>query len=392
MRTLAILGLLLSIPAFADEPFTVAGSAADRTDALIRLPLAATSPLIGKSVAVADSTGKTYLAQVSAKGGLLTPGAELVVLFPVLKAEVKFEVKARVVADPVGPAFTYAEKEGALPQFDFGGKPVLKFFNTPLDESSPAARSKTFKVYHHLFDETGVQLTNGPEGKFPHHRGLFFGYNKITYAVDGKDKQADVWHCNKGESQSHDKTLLAEVGPLFARHRVEVGWHGQDKAVFATEVRELTVWNLPKGRRIDFASRVSTELPKVKLDGDPQHAGFHFRAAQDVEARHAKETYFLRATGRGEPGTEVNWPANKTAVNYPWNAMSFVVGDKRYTAVYVAHPDNPKEERYSERTYGRFGCYSESVVTPEKPLEVRYRLWMQAGEMTAEACEALRKE
>ena len=33
--------------------------------------------------------------------------------------------------------------------------------------------------------------------------------------------------------------------------------------------------------------------------------------------------------------------------------MSFVLDGKRYSVVYLDHPDNPKEARQSERTYGR---------------------------------------
>jgi hypothetical protein len=64
--------------------------------------------------------------------------------------------------------------------------------------------------------------------------------------------------------------------------------------------------------------------------------------------------------------------------------MSFVLGDKRYTAVYLDHPRNPKEARYSERDYGRFGSYFEYEVTDERPLAVNYRIWLQDGELTGE--------
>ena len=52
---------------------------------------------------------------------------------------------------------------------------------------------------------------------------------------------------------------------------------------------------------------------KVRLDGDPQHAGFHFRANAEVE-KTKNETYFLRPDGKGEKGKEVNWdPKTRTA-------------------------------------------------------------------------------
>jgi len=76
-------------------------------------------------------------------------------------------------------------------------------------------------------------------------------------------------------------------------------------------------------------------------------------------------------------------------VTLPWDACSFVVGGKRYTALRINHPDNPKETRGSERDYGRFGDYFEYELTPEKPLRVKYRVWVQEGEMTVEQCNAL---
>jgi hypothetical protein len=69
--------------------------------------------------------------------------------------------------------------------------------------------------------------------------------------------------------------------------------------------------------------------------------------------------------------------------------MSFVVVGRRYTAVYLDHPDNPKEARYSERSYGRFGSYFEYDLDEQRPLEINYRLWLQEGEMTIEEASAL---
>ena len=40
--------------------------------------------------------------------------------------------------------------------------------------------------------------------------------------------------------------------------------------------------------------------------------------------------------------------------------------------------------RFSERTYGRFGSYFVHTVEEGKPLVVRYRLWLQEGELKAE--------
>jgi hypothetical protein len=111
-----------------------------------------------------------------------------------------------------------------------------------------------------------------------------------------------------------------------------------------------------------------------------------------VADKTAKQTYYLRPDGKGKPGETRNWdPKTKQGpVDLPWYAMSFVHGKERYTCCYLNHPLNPKETRFSERDYGRFGGYFEYTVTDKAPLVVHYRIWLQEGEMTAAQATALR--
>ena len=69
--------------------------------------------------------------------------------------------------------------------------------------------------------------------------------------------------------------------------------------------------------------------------------------------------------------------------------MSFVLGGQRYTMAYLDLPTNPKEARYSSAHYGRFGSYFVTEVTKAKPLTVRYRLWLQVGQMKVKEVAAL---
>jgi hypothetical protein len=256
---------------------------------------------------------------------------------------------------------------------------------TTFDESSKEKRDLTYKVFHHLYDPSGERLvTNGAGAKlYPHHRGLYYGFNKITY---GEGKKADTWHCTKGSHQAHVKFISAEAGPVLGRHRVGIAWHGDDGEVFAKEEREFTVYHVPGGQLVDFASRLYSNAGKVHLDGDPQHAGFQFRANPEVAEKTAKQTYYLRPDGAGKPGETRNWDAKKPDehANLPWNAMSFVLGDQRYTIAYLDRPSNPKPARYSERDYGRFGSYFAYDLDEKNPLAVAYRVWLQNGEMKKE--------
>jgi hypothetical protein len=322
---------------------------------------------------------------------------ELVVLLPKLKAGQKLALEIRAAADPLGletpPHFVWQEKaEGVLElvQQDRTRRTIVQFprfhFDPNATPKADVLKNPTIKPYHHVFAADGARLTNGPEGKYPHHRGIFFGFNQISY----QGKKADVWHCRGGESQraGEDSTV---GGDLLGLHRLNVAWHGQDGGKFADEVRELAFFPMTGGLLVDFRSRLTTDIAEgVKLDGDPQHAGFHFRANAAVEAA-AKQTYFLRPDGKGKEGEERNWDpkTKKGPVNLPWDAMCFELDGKRRTVVYLDHPDNPKEARQSERTYGRIGTYFEYTLKPDKPLFVRYRLWIQDGELTVEQCEAL---
>src|SRR5688572_17636121 len=94
-------------------------------------------------------------------------------------------------ATPAVGEYTWHEMPGKYLELKHGDRPVLQYMCAAFDDTSPATREATFKVYHHLFDPTGTRVvTNGPSGLYPHHRGLFFGFNRISYG----DKKCDIWH------------------------------------------------------------------------------------------------------------------------------------------------------------------------------------------------------
>jgi hypothetical protein len=293
-------------------------------------------------------------------------------------------------------SFAFADTRHHSTALTYDGRLVLDYMNEAHDPSSDVAHFRTFKPFHHVYDPaTGkVELTSGmltqaKENLYPHHRGLFFGFNKITY---GDKQAADIWHGTKGVFSQHDKTLSRETGPVFGKEVSAISWHGSDGKAFATEERSVTAYDAPGGTLIDWSTTLRTELPKVRLDGDPQHSGFHFRAAPEVAKNGKENTYYLRPDGKGKLGDTRNWDAkgkDRKTVNLPWNAMSFVVAGKRYTVLRLNHPSNPGETRGSERDYGRFGDYFEYDLTPDKPLKLTYRVWVQEGEMTVEQCEAM---
>jgi hypothetical protein len=372
--------LLLPTAALAQK-VTVTGGKHDATNLVVMIPGKA-----GGNIVVAN--GRGALVQPAA-------GHSLYVL-PMLKAGHPAEGDLAVVTQQRPAVFSFKETQGEYVDLLLGDRPVLRFVNKPRTEAN---HYLTFKPFHQVFDPTdGKTLLssgahpNTKEFLFPHHRGLFFGFNRISYEQDGKKVDADIWHGTKNVFSTADKTTNSDAGEVFAKQTSNISWHGPDGKTFADETRTVVVYNVPGGTMLDWSTELTTKLDKVRLDGDPQHAGFHFRATQEVSKTTAKQTYYLRPDGKGKEGETRNWePKTKDpkTVNLPWNAMSFVTDGKRYTALRITHPDNPKETRGSERDYGRFGDYFEFDLTPKTPLKLKYRVWVQEGEMTVEQCAAM---
>jgi hypothetical protein len=398
----SLAGLVLLGSSLAAAPLvtiTITGGKDNLKNAIVVAPLPVKPPADSDVIRLTAADGSSYSAQAAPSRLLAadSSGFELQIKVPELKPGQTLVLKGDLGASmQAKPVFAWRETDG-LEELTFGPRLVLRYFHKPFDPKATPPKMETgnptSKPYHHLFAADGKTIvTNDASGMYPHHRGIYYGFNNITYG----DKKADVWHCRKNEHTAHEKVLAAVGGWLFGRQTLQIGWIGQDGQPFASEKRELTVYNLNMWAEgsalIEFDSVLTTPLDKVHLDGDPQHAGFHFRANSKME-KNTKETYFIRPDGKGEPGKETSWDpkTKKGPVNLPWDAMSFMLDGKRYTVVYLDHPDNPKEGRASERCYGRIGSYFEFDLAKDKPLKVRYRLWFQEGEPTVEQCAALSK-
>jgi hypothetical protein len=391
----AVMGLAISLcfvrSADAGAPtyeITIAADKHDRKDVPVRVSL----PIKAAAISLTAPNGKTIPAQSTGPGVLASKetGSEIHFVLPSLKAGESLRLKATLASEAQagGEAYMWHDRAGDFTELRFGTRPVLRYHYRAYDDSTKENRDQTYKVFHHLFSPKGDVLTtnglpNDPAIHSPHHRGIMYAFNRIRY---GDGKMADTWHCIDGAHQSHDRFLASEAGSVLGRHRVLIRWHGKDQA-FAEEERELTAYNVAGGQLVEFASRLRTTGGPVRIDGDPQHAGFQFRADNEVFAKTSEQTIFVRPDGAGKPGETRNWdPATrKGPVNLLWNAMSFVLKSKRYTVAYLDHPRNPKEARHSEREYGRFGSYFEYAMTADRPLSVNYRLWLEEGLMTPES-------
>ena len=371
----ALLSLLLLAP--VATPISVTGGARDAADVVVTLP------------APAGMLPLTILKAPGVTAPAVVVGGQLTFVLPTLKAGETVTLTPTPIDTVRLKSFSFDDESAGRTEVRYGGKPVTRFVGTKHDPVTPESHFLTFKPFHHVFDPatgkdiitSGAYLTSDKTKLYPHHRGIFFGW-KAKY----NGKIADTWHGTKGVYCEVEKELAREANPVFARQKVLIRWVGPDGLQFAEEERQLTAYAVNEGTLLDFEAKVTTKLPKVTLDGDPQHAGAHFRAAQDVTANKS-QTVYTRPDGQGKPGQTRNYPAQKSHVNLPWDAMTFTTSGKEYTAVIVDRPENPKEARWSERDYGRFGSYFVADVTPNKPVVVKYRFYIKNGAVSVDECE-----
>ena len=315
-----------------------------------------------------------------------------------MKRSISFFLPVLTIAFAAADEFSWQDTGGQHLDLKLGDRLVVRYQYEPIDESTPERRHDTYKPFHHVFDWEGKEtITKGPGGKFPHHRGIYYGFSRCSYTdQSGKTfSKIDTWHCRKAH-QVHREIMQTRADADSASMTSLIAWISDEGVEFATEERTLGFSYNDRGDLVvEFISALSSVFPKMKVDGDPQHAGFQYRASNEVAESTAKQTYYIRpATGKAEPGKTINWSDktdDESTRNLPWKAMSFVAGGDRYTVLYIDSEENPKPARYSERDYGRFGSYFVKEITPENPLMVRYKLVIRKGEMGLEEIESLVK-
>jgi hypothetical protein len=259
------------------------------------------------------------------------------------------------------PSFRMEEDANALSLLH-GDRPVWRH-EIAFD---PDRIEETYKTFHHVLDGETV-LTKGLGGLYPHHRGLFVGWSRTRAG----GREHNFWGSAKGGefSQRHAGFEARErtTGPFMARSVSLVEWM-TDGAPIVFERRAVTTWSQGPGRwSLDFDITLRGADGEVRLDGDPAHGGFQFRAAQEVAER--KDcTYILPSSAKG--GANDNW------TDCPWAAARITVEGHAYWIVHMDAPSNPRPAIYNTRSYGRFGAFFRATIPAEEELRLRFRVLM----------------
>jgi len=256
--------------------------------------------------------------------------------------------------------FVLIDKAGEHLDCFFGNRPVYRY----VYRFDPDNFHDTYKPFHHVCDFEGEYfITKGPGGMDSHHRGMYIGWNETK--VGGKSY--DFWSMGDKSTQRHKAFVpqATSAGPVLARRAALVDWVTPDGEPVVRDRRETVVYRQPEGRRLfDMLFLVEPLKGPTRLDGHLHHAGFHFRADNEVAFKRASSRYVL------PPGVKrVNDQADG-----PWAVGSFVMRDKRYAILHMSGPANPNSTVYSTRDYGRFGAFFQTGIDIGKPLVLQYRV------------------
>lgn len=247
----------------------------------------------------------------------------------------------------------------------FGGQPVW----TAVGGFDGKSHETTFKSFDHLYGAGGRCLTKGPGGQYSHHRGAFVGWSKTAH----HGRTDDFWHGRDGAHYLSEPLEDISLTRTTARVRRTSRWIGADGSTALRDTREVWIHAADEGERIfDYTITLEAVDGAVGLDGDPQHAGFQLRAAEEVQE---SKCVYVRPEGAMTTGNDV-WE------NCGWVAGKFTVEGAPHLVLHADHPDNPASV-YSTRDYGRFGAFFRGRVEPGDPLVVRYRVVVLGPEAAA---------
>ncbi len=264
--------------------------------------------------------------------------------------------------------FSITETAGQHIDIAFNQQTLLRLM-TANDLTDKDTAHNTSKVYAHVMDPldpTGMRtLTKGAGDQFTHHRGIFIGWSKTT--IDGVGK-FDTWHMKDDVRQIYRKILNQQASADEATLTVAIDWMQKDKTLLSEErTFILQKPGTDHSLLIDKISKITAVAGPTDLNGDPEHAGCHFRAHEAVVKN--KSAKYLMPEGRDVKDLDL-----------PWTAMTFSIDDRTYHVQHMSHPTLPKGNRYSAyRDYGRFGAFFNTKLAKDEQATFRIRFYISPG-------------
>ncbi len=274
---------------------------------------------------------------------------------------------------------------GRIIEIDHDGTRVAGFVYGPQEEGQ-------IKPYLSVYDEEGHRLTNPgidsdgeTRGRFPHHRGIFIGWNQVQSDL-GSD---DLWHLRGDERMELISIERKEATSDGARLDLLIHWLSSDRddesnGLLVAERRTIEVTRMRGRTVVDHRSEMTAKRD-LKLHGDLQHAGLHFRADAEVDEVRG-DTKYLWSPAHLSPGggrivsDELNWVNFRYPLHGNW-----------YSVTQLNRPENRSTE-LSWRDYGRFGFFFTDELSEGEVRTMTGRFLIERMEEKADDKAAIRRQ
>lgn len=250
------------------------------------------------------------------------------------------------------------------------GKPVFRYVREEiLKEGVPEDRRRGTYL-HPLYSLDGIELTEDFPASHPHHRGLSWMWQQVTF--DGVTR--DLWHV-RGLRQRY-KISQYEKAKSFCRLDVQNSWVEDDsgRKIISEKVTFVIHPADDDGRIIDYCLELSAvDTPVAIHASGAGYSGLTIRFAPREET--------IITTSKGQIKED------EARKRYAWADISArFSGSSSFDGIAIFdHPSNPRyPSGWTLRNYGllnpSFTANADAhTIEPGKPLTLNYRVYIHRG-------------
>jgi len=272
--------------------------------------------------------------------------------------------------------FAFREITPASLELSENGKPVFVYnFGGILAAGRPETMRRSCYL-HPVYAPDGTLLTDDFNKDHPHHRGIFWAWEVVTF--DGKTD--DVWTV-KGFRQRFVRWKARETAGSAARLAVENGWYAGDRKFVKEDVEIITHPTVNDRRVLDFTLGFEATDKPVVIVGTPiaqkGYGGFAFRTAPRDGG--AAKTVILTDGGISEEdGVMARHPWAEIRGTFQGKKESVKIEDD---AANLGFPNNGWLMRHSFALLNvSYPGLKPLTLQPGKPLILKYRVILSSGQ------------
>ena len=271
--------------------------------------------------------------------------------------------------------FAFREITPASVELTENGKPVFVYNFGGIGATNFPETMRRSCYLHPVYAPDGTLLTDDFNKDHPHHRGIFWAWEVVTF--DGKTD--DVWTV-KGFRQRFVRWKARETNGPEARLSVENGWYSGERK-FVKEDVEILAHPVANDRRVlDFTLSFEATDKPVTIVGTPDsrkgYGGFAFRTAPRDGG--ATKTAIRTDEGVSEKdGVMARHPWAEIVGSYQGKKESVRIEDD------ASNPGYPKNGWLMRHSFALLNVSYPGLepitLQPGKPLVLKYRVILSSG-------------